>query len=89
MAEIATQQGFWPDMLGTDLHTGNYEGPAYDMPTVMSKFLYLGRVFLLLTLLYFFVSVAAIIIVVNKYKTYIIMFICKWIVISSNRTELI
>lgn len=54
VAEIATQQGFWPDMLGTDLHIGNYEGPAYDMPTVMSKFLYLGRVCLLLSFLYFF-----------------------------------
>lgn len=42
VSEIATKQGFWPDMLGTDLHVGNYEGPAYDMPTVMSKFLYLG-----------------------------------------------
>ena len=43
VAEIAAKQGFWPDMLGTDLHIGNYNGPAYDLPTVMSKFLHLGN----------------------------------------------
>ena len=42
VAEICAAQGFWPDMLGTDLHIGNKDGPAYDLPTVMSKFLHLG-----------------------------------------------
>lgn len=27
---------------GSDLHTLNTSGPAYDLPTVMTKFLYLG-----------------------------------------------
>ena len=42
VAEICAAQGFWPDLLGSDLHTGNIDGPAYDLPTVMSKFLHLG-----------------------------------------------
>ena len=35
-------RGFWPDIIGTDLHTGTFEGPAYDMPTVLTRMLYLG-----------------------------------------------
>ena len=42
VAEICASQEFWPDLLGSDLHTENQEGPAYDLPTVMSKFLHLG-----------------------------------------------
>lgn len=43
--EIARQlcsQGYWPDTISTDVHTGSINGPAYDMPTTMSKFLHLG-----------------------------------------------
>ncbi|MBM4005233.1 MAG: amidohydrolase family protein [Planctomycetes bacterium] len=43
VAEPACQQfGFWPDSISTDLHRFNLHGPVYDMPTTMSKFLYLG-----------------------------------------------
>lgn len=42
VAEICTKEGFWPDIIGSDLHTGNQDGPAYDLPIVMSKFLHLG-----------------------------------------------
>ncbi|MFN8709430.1 MAG: amidohydrolase family protein, partial [Planctomyces sp.] len=31
-----------PDTISTDLHQFNLRGPVYDMPTTMSKFLYLG-----------------------------------------------
>ena len=41
VAEICAKANFWPDMIGTDLHTGNQDGPAYDLPTVMSKFYHL------------------------------------------------
>ena len=36
------RDGFWPDTISSDLHRGNINGPAYDLPTVMSKFLSLG-----------------------------------------------
>jgi dihydroorotase len=42
VAEICAQYNFYPDTISTDLHTGNHVGPAYDLPTVMSKFLHLG-----------------------------------------------
>ena len=42
VAEICAAKGFWPDMLGSDLHSENQEGPAYDLLTVMSKFWHLG-----------------------------------------------
>ena len=42
VAELCAEQGFWPDAISTDLHSGNIHGPAYDLPTVMSRFLYLG-----------------------------------------------
>lgn len=42
VAEICAQCNFYPDTISTDLHTGNHVGPAYDLPTVMSKFLHLG-----------------------------------------------
>lgn len=42
VAERALEQGFLPDVISTDLHTGNILGPVYDMPTTMSKFLHLG-----------------------------------------------
>ncbi len=41
-AEAAARAGFWPDSLSTDLHVGSINGPAYDMPTCMTKYLMLG-----------------------------------------------
>ena len=42
VAEICTQQGFWPDIISTDIHSGNKYGPVYDLTSVMSKMLHLG-----------------------------------------------
>lgn len=43
VAEPACQKfGFWPDTISTDLHHFNLHGPVVDLPTTMSKFLYLG-----------------------------------------------
>jgi len=33
---------FWPDTISTDIHQFNLHGPVIDLPTTMSKFLYLG-----------------------------------------------
>ena len=42
VAEIALAEGFFPDFISTDLHARSVDGPAYGMPSVMSKFLHLG-----------------------------------------------
>lgn len=43
VAEPACRQfGFWPDTISTDIHQFNLHGPVFDLPTTMSKFLYLG-----------------------------------------------
>lgn len=43
IAEPATQQhGFWPDTISTDIHQFNLHTVVFDMPTTMTKFLYLG-----------------------------------------------
>ncbi len=43
VAEPACRKfGFWPDTISTDLHHFNLKGPVVDLPTTMSKFLYLG-----------------------------------------------
>ncbi|MBI4876991.1 MAG: amidohydrolase/deacetylase family metallohydrolase [Acidobacteria bacterium] len=41
-AAPATAQGFYPDAISTDLHTGSMNGTMMDLPTTMSKFLALG-----------------------------------------------
>jgi dihydroorotase len=41
-AAPAIAQGFVPDTISTDLHTGNINGPVFDMATTMSKLLNLG-----------------------------------------------
>jgi len=41
-AEKAIKQGLLPDTISTDLHTRNINGPVYDMPTTLSKFILLG-----------------------------------------------
>ncbi len=38
----AIQQGFVPDSISTDLHTGNVNGPVIDMLTTMNKVLNMG-----------------------------------------------
>ena len=42
MAEICAKRNFWPDLMGTDIHSGNKNGPVYDLSSVMTKFLHLG-----------------------------------------------
>lgn len=41
-AEALTGAGRHPDVISTDLHQLSINGPAFDLPTCMSKFLYLG-----------------------------------------------
>ena len=41
-AEAALAQGFVPDFISSDLHRGCVNGPAFDLPSVMTKFLMLG-----------------------------------------------
>jgi dihydroorotase len=41
-AARAVRQGFIPDSISTDLHTGNINGAVVDMITTMSKFLAMG-----------------------------------------------
>jgi dihydroorotase len=41
-AAPAIRQGFVPDSISTDLHTGNVNGPVVDMLTTMNKILNLG-----------------------------------------------
>ncbi len=42
VAEAAIDQGFLPQTISTDLHTLNVNGPVFDLPTTMSKFLHMG-----------------------------------------------
>jgi len=42
VAEKGIEQGIRPDTISTDLHVNSFNGPVYDMPTTMSKFLHLG-----------------------------------------------
>lgn len=41
-AEVAASEGFFPDIVSTDLHLECSDGPCYDLPTAMSKFLHIG-----------------------------------------------
>ena len=41
VVEAAIKQGFYPDTISSDLHAFNTDGPVYDLPTTLSKFLYL------------------------------------------------
>ncbi len=38
----AVRQGFYPDTISTDLHSGSQNGAMMDLPTTMSKFLAMG-----------------------------------------------
>jgi dihydroorotase len=43
VAEAAmARHGFWPDTISTDLHQFNVNGPVFDLPTTLTKFLCLG-----------------------------------------------
>lgn len=42
VVQAAIDQGLEPTTISTDIHTKNINGPVYDMPTTMSKFLMLG-----------------------------------------------
>jgi dihydroorotase len=42
VAQKAIADGFMLDCLSTDLHVSDVDGPVYDMPTTISKFLCLG-----------------------------------------------
>jgi dihydroorotase len=42
LAAPMMQQGFWPDSISTDLHSGSVNGAMIDMLNVMSKILALG-----------------------------------------------
>jgi dihydroorotase len=41
-ARVALDSDFPPDVISSDLHGGSIKGPVFDMPTTLSKFLYLG-----------------------------------------------
>ena len=44
IAEICAENNFFPDVISTDLHSGNVgsQGMAKDLSWVMSKFLHIG-----------------------------------------------
>jgi len=42
VAGLALKEGIRPTTISSDLWSGNIDGPVYDLPTVMSKFLHLG-----------------------------------------------
>jgi dihydroorotase len=44
-ARKAIEAGFVPDTISTDIYSLNINGPVYDLPTTMSKLLYLGMSF--------------------------------------------
>lgn len=44
-AEAMLGQGILPDVISTDIHQMAIQGPMYDMPTTLSKFLLLGMSF--------------------------------------------
>ena len=42
VVEAAARVGFYPDLISTDLHTGNLHGAVRDLTNVASKFLLAG-----------------------------------------------
>ena len=42
VAETCAKEGFWPDIISSDLHVESVDGPAYDLLTVMTKMLHVG-----------------------------------------------
>ncbi len=41
-ARAMLEHGEYPDIISTDLYAGNVNGPVYDLPTTLSKFMALG-----------------------------------------------
>jgi len=41
-ARKALEQGIQPDTISTDLHRASFMGPAFDLPTTMSKYMNMG-----------------------------------------------
>ncbi|MGH9406818.1 MAG: amidohydrolase/deacetylase family metallohydrolase [Terriglobia bacterium] len=42
VAEKCLEQGFGPDTISTDLYSANVDGPVYDLPVTLGKFMCLG-----------------------------------------------
>jgi len=42
VAEVAMEEGFHPDIISTDLHSGNVSGSCRSLPWVLSKMVHLG-----------------------------------------------
>src|SRR5690606_4396125 len=42
VAEKAMQQGFLPDAISSDIHSKCVNGPVFDLPTTMVKFMAMG-----------------------------------------------
>jgi len=42
VVEILRKEGFWPDIISTDMHNGCRDGPAYDLVTAVTKLLVAG-----------------------------------------------
>jgi len=42
VVEASARIGFWPDLISTDLHSGNVDGAVKDLTNVASKFLHAG-----------------------------------------------
>lgn len=42
VGRVALEEGFPPDTISSDIHTFSINGPVFDLPTTMSKFLNLG-----------------------------------------------
>jgi dihydroorotase len=42
VADRVLHQGVLPTVISSDVHTGNFDGPVYDLPTTLSKFMQMG-----------------------------------------------
>lgn len=42
VTDALAEQGFWPDLISTDIHQRNAWGPVFDLPSVMNKLLMAG-----------------------------------------------
>jgi dihydroorotase len=42
VAEAVLQQGVVPTVISSDVHAGNFQGPVFDLPTTLSKFMQMG-----------------------------------------------